>query len=43
MKLSGDIRVQTDKRYRGIYNDLRNFVAKRHARNFFYMCVYRLS
>jgi hypothetical protein len=39
MKLSGDIRVQTDKRYRGIYNDLRNFVAKDMHEIFLYVRV----
>lgn len=38
MKLSGDIRVRTDKHYRTIYNDLKNFVAK-DMHEIFFLCA----
>ncbi len=38
MKLSGDIRVRTDRHYRTLYNDFRNFVAK-DMHEIFFICA----
>ncbi len=38
MKLAGDIRVRTDRRYRTIYNDFKNFVAK-DMHEIFFLCA----
>ena len=38
MKLSGDIRVRTDRQYRTLYNDFRNFVAK-DMHEIFFLCA----
>lgn len=38
MKLSGDIRVRTDRHYRTLYNDLRNFVVK-DMHEIFFLCA----
>jgi len=38
MDMSGDIRVRTDRHYRGLYNDLRNFVAK-DMHEIFFICA----
>ena len=37
MKLSGDIRVRTDRHHRTLYNDFRNFVAK-DMHEIFFLC-----
>ena len=37
MKLSGEIRVRTDRNYRTLYNDFRNFVAK-DMHEIFFLC-----
>lgn len=38
MNMSGDIRVRTDKRYRTLYNDLKNF-AVGDMHEFFFLCT----
>ena len=38
MKMTGDIRVRTDKKYRNLYNDLKNFVA-RDMHEIFFICA----
>lgn len=38
MNMAGDIRVRTDRRYRSLYNDLKNFVAK-DMHEIFFICA----
>lgn len=38
MSLAGDIRVRTNRRYRTLYNELKNFVAK-DMHEIFFLCV----
>lgn len=38
MSMSGDIRVRTDQKYRGLYNDLKNF-AVGDMHELFFLCV----
>lgn len=40
MKMAGDIRVRTNRRYRTLYNDLRNFAAKDMHEIFFICAVF---
>jgi len=45
MNMAGDIRVRTDRHYRTLYNDFRNFVAK-EMHEIFFLCAclgYRLD